>query len=168
MTTPELLAKQFSDTREWTKLLVTDFSDEDWVFQPESGLHHALWLCGHLVTAEDTLIFSRSLNADDSLPAGFRAHFPIGGSVRSATEHDYPPAASVIATMDEHHAQTLLAIRGMSDSLLAEPAYAADGKSKHPHYADKLGVVSHLIRHEAFHAGQIGLLRRLMGKAALR
>lgn len=168
MTTGELLARQFADTRDWTKMLIADLEGDEWTFQPGPGLHHVLWLCGHLVTAQDTLIFNRCLGRTDVLEAEFRAHFPLGGPVASAREHDYPSPEDVLAQMDVMNARTMQAIRGMSDALLAEPAYAKDGKSRHPHYEDKLGAVSHLIRHEAFHAGQIALLRRLMGKPALR
>jgi hypothetical protein len=55
----------------------------------------------------------------------------------------------------------------MSDSLLAEAAFGGDGKP-HPHYKDKCGVVAHCNRHEAFHAGQIAMIRRLLGKSFLR
>ena len=56
----------------------------------------------------------------------------------------------------------------MSDSLLDEPAFGADGKSPHPHYKDKRGAVAHCNRHEAFHAGQLAMIRRLLGKTFLR
>ena len=55
----------------------------------------------------------------------------------------------------------------MDDALLAERAYGADG-ARHPHYDDKSGAVSHCNRHEAFHAGQIATIRRLLGKSFLR
>jgi len=87
--------------------------------------------------------------------------------VKSAKEHDYPSVQTVLGTMTEVHAKTLAAVGGMSDALLAEPAYGGDGKP-HPHYKDKAGAVAHCNRHEAFHAGQIALIRRLLGKAFLR
>jgi hypothetical protein len=102
------------------------------------------------------------------LPGGFASHFPIGGPVKSATEYDYPAVETVLTTMRAIHAKTVEAIRGMSEALLVEPAFAADGKTPHPHYRDKRGVVSHAARHEAFHAGQIASIRRLLGKPFLR
>ena len=55
----------------------------------------------------------------------------------------------------------------MSDAKLSEPAYGKDG-APHPHYTRVAGAVGHASRHEAFHAGQIALLRRLLGKQFLR
>jgi hypothetical protein len=87
--------------------------------------------------------------------------------VKSAKEYSFPPVPTVLATMEEIHRKTLAAVRGMSDALLAEAAFGGDGKP-HPHYRDKLGVVAHCNRHEAFHAGQIAMIRRLLGKSFLR
>jgi len=167
MTTGEFLVDQIDGTRQWTLTLLADLNGDEWTFQPKPGLHHALWLCGHLTAAQHSLVFNRCLGKP-FLDAAFMAHFPMGGPVKSATEHDYPPARVVLTTMADVHRQTLDAVRGMSDAVLAEAAFGADGKTPHPNYKDKRGAVSHASRHEAFHAGQIALLRRLMGKGFLR
>jgi len=167
MTTSEFLAEQLDGTRGWTLKLIADLKGGDWMFQPSPGMSHALWLCGHLACSEHLLIHVRCLNRG-TLGEDFTRHFPIGAAVKSAKEYDFPSVEAVLATMREVHEKTLAAIRGMSDALLNEPAYAADGKSLHPHYKDKRGVVAHCNRHEAFHAGQIASLRRMLGKAFLR
>lgn len=168
MTLAELLADQLERTREWTLKLLADLEGDDWTFQPARGLAHPLWHCGHLACSQDLLVFVRCLGRPSTLPEGFASHFPIGGPVASTDEHDYPPVETVLSTMSEVHQRTLSAVRGMSDALLAEPAFAGDGKSTHPHYNDKRGAVSHCNRHEAFHAGQLALIRRLLGKSFLR
>jgi hypothetical protein len=168
MTVAELLAEQMDGTRDWTLKLLADLKGGDWTFQPATGLAHPLWLCGHLASSQDLLIFVRCLGRPSGLPAGFKEHFPMGGPVKSAKEHDYPPVETVLSVMREVHTRTLSAIRGMSDALLAEAAFAGDGKSPHPHYRDKRGCVAHCNRHEAFHAGQLALIRRLQGKPFLR
>ncbi len=38
----------------------------------------------------------------------------------------------------------------------------------HPAFTTKLGALLYCARHEALHAGQIGLLRRLLGYKSLR
>ncbi|MBK8914336.1 MAG: DinB family protein [Phycisphaerales bacterium] len=163
----DVLAQNLDDTRRWTLLLLADFAGDDWSFAPGPGLAHATWLCGHLAVSQDTLIHVRVLGKG-VLGADFRAHFPIGGDVLSTAQHRYPPIAEIRAVMDDVHAQSLAAVRAMDEALLAQPAFAADGKSPHPHYRDKLGVIQHTARHEAFHGGQLALLRRLRGKRFLR
>ena len=166
MTQAELLADMIDGTREWTLKLAADLSGDDWHFTPADGLPHALWLCGHMAVAQHLLIHVRCLS-NGVLNDDFIGHFPIGGPVKSASEHDYPSPEVVLDTMAEVHAKTLLAVRAMGDSILSEPAYGPDG-SAHPHYKDKRGAVGHCIRHEGFHAGQLATIRRLLGKSFLR
>ena len=167
MTQAELLAGQLDGTREWTLSLIYDLAGDDWLFQPAQGLAHALWLCGHLASSQATLIHARCLG-EGILDGAFTAHFPIGAPVKSSSEHAYPPVNEVLAKMAEVHARTCEAIGRMTDAFLDEPAFAADGRTQHPHYRDKRGAVSHCSRHEAFHAGQLATIRRLLGKPFLR
>ena len=167
MTQAELLAEQLVDTRDWTLKLIADLSGDDWHFQPAAGLAHALWLCGHIASAQDSLIHTRCLGGG-VLDRTFKSHFPLGVPVKSHQEHDYPSVEEVMATMADVQTKTLDTVRGMTDDLLAEPAFGADGKTPHPHYKDKRGAVSHCGRHEAFHAGQLATVRRLLGKPFLR
>lgn len=162
----ELLAEQLRGTREWTLMLIDDLKGDDWHFQPQAGLAHALWMCGHLASAQNTLIHTRCLGAP-VLDESFTSHFPLGSPVKSVQDHDYPSVESVLACMDEVQEKTCQAIMGMTDAMLAEPAYGLDGVT-HPHYTDKRGAVTHCNRHEAFHAGQLATIRRLLGKAFLR
>lgn len=163
----EIMADQMAGTREWTLKLIADLKGDEWTFQPAPGMGHALWLCGHLACAEDLLVNLRALGRTSVVAPAFAAHFPIGEVVKSAQEHDYPTPAEIQRVMAETHQQVLAAIRATPDNVLAEPAYGKDGQP-HPHYRDKRGVLSHCARHEAFHAGQIATIRRLLGKAFLR
>lgn len=166
MTQAELLAEQLAGTRDWTLKLLADFSGDDWKFQPAPGMGHALWLCGHLATAQHTLIHARCLNRP-FLDEAFASHFPIGAPVAAADEHAYPPPEQILATMANVHERTVAAVRTLTDAQLDEPAPGKDG-APHPHYRDKRGAISHCGRHEAFHAGQIASIRRLLGKPFLR
>jgi hypothetical protein len=161
-----VLADQLDGTRGWTLRLIADVRGDDWTFAPRPGLAHPLWTIGHLAVSQDVLIHVRVLGRG-ILPADFTRHFPMGGAIPSAAEYAYPPVEEVRRIMDETHAKTLAAVRRMSDAVLAEPCGGKDG-APHPHYADKLGAVTHAARHEAFHAGQIALIRRMLGKQFLR
>lgn len=161
-----VLADQMQWTRDWTHRLIADLAGNDWYFQPAPGLGHALWQCGHMAVSQNVLVFARCLGKSE-LDDSFAAHFPMGGPVKSRLEHDYPPVDLVRRVMDEIHMKTLTAVRGMSEARLHEPAYGKEG-APHPHYKDKLGAVTHCFRHEAFHAGQIAIIRRLVGKSFLR
>lgn len=166
MTLGQALALQLDGTRDWTLKLIADLRGDDWDFAPAPGLAHPTWTLGHLAVSQDVLIHMCCLG-QSILPAGFAAHFPMGGPIASTREHAYPPLAEIRAVMDDIHTRTLAAVRGVSDALLTEPAFGKDG-ALHPHYKDKRGAIGHADRHEAFHAGQLALIRRLVGKTFLR
>lgn len=166
MTIPELLCDQVRRTREWTGMLIADLSGEEWTFQPAPGMAHALWLCGHLASAQETLLFNRTLDKS-VLETAFKMHFPIGSPIKSAGEYDWPTPETVLSKMKEMQAASEAAILEIDVSILGEPAYGKDG-SKHPHYDTKVGAISHMTRHEAFHAGQLASIRRFLGKEFLR
>lgn len=168
MTTAELLAQELEDTRDWTLKIIADFEGDDWSFQPATGMGHALWLCGHLACAQYLLIHQRCLGSSGLLDADFLDRFPIGVPVAAVGEFDYPSVDRLQQEMQRVHSETVLAVRGMSVDLLAEPCFGADGQTPHPHYQDKAGAVSHCSRHEAFHAGQLASISRLLGKPFLR
>lgn len=166
MTVSDTLAQQLTDTRDWTLKLLADLSGDDWSFQPGPGLAHAQYLIGHLAVSQNVLVHVRCLGTP-VLDEAFCNHFPIGGPIPPVAAGRFPPVSELLACMAHTHGLTLVAVRAMSDALLREPAFGKDG-TIHPHYEDKLGAVSHCIRHEAFHAGQISTIRRLLGKSFLR
>lgn len=161
-----LLVEQLDGARDWTLKLLADVSGDDWTFAPAPGLAHITWTCGHLAVAQDLLIHTRCLGKSVLSP-DFARHFPMGGPIASAAEYEYPPIEEILATMAEVHRATLAAVSATSEALLAEPCGGKDGAA-HPHYTTKRGAVSHAARHEAFHTGQIAMIRRLRGKAFLR
>jgi hypothetical protein len=161
-----ILAEQQEWTRDWTRRLITDLQGDDWSAAPAPGLAHATWIAGHLAVSQHVLVFVRCLG-QSVLADEFVGKFPIGGAIPRVAPGAYPPLEQILNTFDEMQERTLAAIRGMSDALLREPAFGKDGQP-HPHYCDKLGAVSHVTRHEAFHAGQLAMIRRLCGRPFLR
>lgn len=167
MTKSELLANALDGSREWTRKLIADLEGDEWVYQPAPGAQHALWICGHLAVASDLLVTVRCLHRPAIVAPEFARHFGIGSDVPSARDHGYPSPEAVRAEMDRTHATVLAEIRSLTDVQLEAPAGGAGGGA-HPHYGTVMGAVAHAARHEAFHAGQVALLRRLMGKRFLR
>lgn len=166
MTVARSLAEQLDGTRDWTLKLLADVKGDDWFKQPGPGLAHCLWTCGHLAVAQHLLIHVRCLGKP-FLPDSFAAHFPMGGPVKSAAEYDYPSVDEVRPMMADVHQRTVAVVRELSDEFLAKPAFGKDGAA-HPHYKTVGQAIGHADRHEAFHAGQIALIRRLLGKPFLR
>ena len=72
-------------------------------------------------------------------------------------------ADDLLQRLDEVHARAIRGLEGIDPSVLLEPVempYAA--------YPIKLGAILFCPMHEQIHAGQIGLIRRLLGLPSVR
>ncbi len=76
---------------------------------------------------------------------------------------DYPPIDEIRQVFDSVHVHALRELAGYTDEEL-------DVKLPEPHavFDTKLGSIFFCSAHEMLHAGQIGLIRRQLGKAPMR
>jgi uncharacterized damage-inducible protein DinB len=101
--------------------------------------------------------------ADETLiPDNFIEHFQLGSKPVAGAEN-YPPVEEIKKVFDAVHAQVLAELAKLTDEELDVPV-----EQPHPVFKTKLGAVEYSPSHELIHNGQIGLLRRLMGKPPLR
>jgi hypothetical protein len=144
--------------------LLGDIDDGDWYWRPAEVATHAAWQAGHLAVAEYGLVLfrQRGRRREDAelMSARFRKQFGRGGSPAQA---DNPSPAEIRSVLEQVHRQAMTELAGYHVEQLDEPVeepYAA--------FATKFGALLFCAAHEMLHAGQIGLLRRLMGKSPLR
>ncbi len=95
------------------------------------------------------------------MPPEFLAPF-VRGSVPDQDPTKYPTPDELVETLDRVHAAVKAEIARHSDQQLELPQL---GKP-HPLFNTKLGGLFWCARHEMLHAGQIGLLKRLLGQPA--
>jgi DinB superfamily len=162
----EMAARHIQSARDYTLTLLQGLSDEDWFWTPDPPITHIAWQIGHLAFAEYGLVLFRQrgrLPEDAELMSGsFRKAF-AKGTTPSADRSDYPDIVEIRRTFDNVHRQALRELAAMKDAGLDEgidPPHAA--------FASKFGALLFAADHEMLHAGQIGLLRRLMNKPPIR
>jgi len=85
------------------------------------------------------------------------------GSTPVPTRIENLGSEEIKRVFDAVHVQSLAELEKRSDAELNEPL-----EQPHPRFATKLGAVEFCSQHELVHAGQIAMLRRLMGKPPLR
>ena len=162
----EIALKQLEFARSITVSLLADIDEADWFRMPEGSPTHVAWQVGHLAMAEYGLCLFRQRGRQEIdlelMTSTFRKQYS-----RGTTPHldpaKQPSAAEIRATFDRVHAQSLKELPTFTPEQLAEPVempFAA--------YANKLGCLLFCSHHETLHAGQIGLLRRLLGKQPIR
>ena len=162
----QMAIDQISAARAYTKSLLEDNDPHDWFRQPNNETTHVSWQVGHLALAQYGLVLfrQRGRQQEDAelMSSGFRKKFSRGTMV-SGDPDFYPPPEEIIRVLDRVYAQAVTELEKYPLRQLHDPVdepYAA--------YPTKLGCLLFCAHHEMLHAGQIGLLRRLLGKAPIR
>jgi hypothetical protein len=162
----ELALGQIEFARAYTLATLADLDEDRWFTMPPGSPTHVAWQIGHLAMAEYGLCLFRQRGRQpidlELMSGSFRKQFSKG-SVPEADAGKYPTAAEIRATLDRVHAQVLAEAPSFSAELLQEPVekpYAVE--------ATKLGCLLFCSHHEMLHAGQLGLLRRLLGSQPIR
>lgn len=164
MTVIDWLLQLLEDTRKHTLAQVEDLTDAEMMFQPQPTVNHPLWFLGHILWSEDGLILSRCAGKS-AMPKEYQRVFGMGTKPQSDPSL-YPKKEAVLEVLADVHAQAVKVVKGLTAEQLEERPL---GYEKLPEHARELfwskgACVSHHATHESAHAGQISILRRLMGK----
>ncbi|MHB8969616.1 MAG: DinB family protein [Pirellulaceae bacterium] len=162
----ELACRQIEFARQYTLSLLADIDEADWFWRPPQGVTHVAWQVGHLAMAQYGLCLFRMRGrqpADGQLmSSAFRKKFSKG-STPDADPAAQPSPSEIRDVLDRVHRQTMDELPGYGDAVLNEPI-----EEPYAIYPVRLGGLFFCAMHEMMHAGQLGLLRRLMGKATTR
>ncbi len=158
--------QQIEFVRQYTLELLRDVADDDWFAIPSGNVSHIAWQVGHLAMAQYglTLLRTRNRQAEDEqlVSKDFLRCFKKG-SQPVADASMYPAPAEIRSVLQNIHQQAMTEIPTFSSSLLSESLPAPTAV-----YPNKLGSILFCSAHEMLHAGQIGVLRRQLGKTPLR
>jgi hypothetical protein len=131
---------------------------------PHAGVTHVAWQIGHLAMAEYNLTLARirgTLPADHKLfPFDDFAELFGRTSKPLADASCYPAPAALREILNRIHVQSQQELLTLGDEELDQPSALA---KPHPIVTTKLSSLLWCAQHEMIHAGQIGLLRRMMG-----
>jgi hypothetical protein len=162
----DIARKQIEFARGYTLSLLEDIEDGDWFRRPGGVGTHIAWQTAHLAIAEYGLVLFRQRGRrreDAELLSGrFRKQFGRG-STPDPDPANCPSPAEIREVLRRVHEQAMTELAGFPDQQLDEPVeepYAA--------YATKFGALLFCTAHEMIHAGQIGFVRRLLGKPPVR
>ena len=162
----DLALKQIAFARQYTHTLIDDLDDERWFDCPAGATTHVAWQVGHLAMAEYGLCLFRVRGRQpidkELMTSAFRKQFSRG-SQPVADPARNPPPSDIRAVLARIHQQVQQELAEYQDADLQTPVeepYAVE--------ATKLGAIYFCSAHEMLHAGQIGLLRRLLGEDPVR
>lgn len=162
----ELTINRIRGSRLFTKQFLSDLTDAEWYWSPPQFTTHIAWQVAHITVAEYGLCLRRVRGrtaADESLISdAFIEAFKLGSKPIAEPDKN-PPLDDIRRVFEAVHQQSVDEISGCTEAELDGPL--AD---PHPRFKTKWGAVEFSPQHELVHAGQIAMLRRLMGKAPLR
>lgn len=152
---------QLRMTRKYTLERLHDFHEDEWFAMP-GGVTHAAWQAGHLAMAEYRLCLDRirGVRPDDERIISTEFLMLFGkGSGPNPDPSVYPSRSEIMATLERVHEAALSECATLTDADLDATAL-----KPHPWFTTKIGSLSWFAAHEMSHAGQLGILRRLLGK----
>lgn len=162
----ELARKQIEFARDYTKTLLADFEPGDWFKIPEGCVSHLAWQVGHLAMAQYGLCLFRIRGRQpidtDLMSSAFRKKYSKG-TTPDPDPANNPSPVEIMQVFERVYEQVMQEMPNYSAATLSEPVDMPSAV-----YATKLGALLFCSHHEMIHAGQIGLLRRLLGKVPIR
>ncbi len=162
----EIAIKQIEFARGYTRQLLEGVGPEEWFALPPGQVSHLAWQVGHLAMAQYALTMLRirgKEREDASLISKEFFRCFQKGSQPAADPSLYPSPDEILGVFERVHQRALQELAGYTDEAL-------DVMLPEPHavFETKLGSIFFCSAHEMLHAGQIGLIRRLLGKSPLR
>lgn len=161
-----LVLAQMRFAREYMSALLADVPDEEWFAMPAGLPTHLAWQVGHLAMAEYGLCLYRPrgrVSEDTELmPGTFRKAFSRGTTVDPDPAR-YPAPAAIRETLARVRAQVEKEAPEFTQEMLAAPS-----EMPYSVFPTKFGGMLFCPQHEMIHAGQIGVLRRALGRAPIR
>ena len=152
---PELI-REFDDTVHFIEQSVADLSESQLVEQPKNAPNHAAWTLGHVIYSCQGI--AAELGAEQWLPDDWEARFGYG-STPSSDPSRYPNKSKMLSLLTDAASRLRQTLLAADESVLRRPLQD-----------ESLPTMGHLliqvvVGHTAYHAGQLAVWRRAIGKA---
>ncbi len=163
----ETVLGQMDFCRQYSLSLLTDIEPELWYVAPGGAPSTIGWQVGHLAFSQYGLMLFRQRGREsgdlDLIPGWFRKQYGRGTSGNPEQLSNPLPPAELLSILGRVHDIAMQTVRDLPIEQFAEPTdmpYAV--------YPRKIGALMFCPIHESLHAGQIGIIRRMLGKDPLR
>jgi hypothetical protein len=157
-TEAQVLAHTMDRTRQYTLLYFSKLKDQDLHRRFEcdgTGLNTAYWLMAHLATTENGLLLAATGGPFQKF--SWAKHFTLGS--KGLPEAECPPIEEVLSMFHAVHAKAMTHIASLDTAALDAPNLTGL-----PALGDSVrDLITHAIRHEGAHAGQLAWLCKLYG-----
>jgi len=157
MNIKDLYRHQFDMGQYYLREMVKEMSHEEMVTPPVPGGNYALWSLGHITFSEASGLYVQLRQEPNPLEA-WEALFDQG-TTPTAGGQGYPGKDEVWSHFEQVRRDLLAFLEAQSEEDLDKPSGV-----DHPWYDTAGKMLGVLAVHQAFHAGQIALARKALGK----
>lgn len=158
--------QQLIYARNYSLSLLDSIPLERWFEQPQGCPTHIAWQVGHIATAQYLLTLFRVRGKDDAdeqlIPKVFLKEFGKGSQAQPVTSHAFS-ASDIKSVFDRLFSQVIKETASLEPEVLRRSVVMPFAV-----YPMILGSLLMAPHHEILHAGQIGVLRRMLGLPSVR
>jgi uncharacterized damage-inducible protein DinB len=158
---PELVGC-FERTLAFMRDSVADLSDEDMVLQPPGVPNHAAWTLGHIIYSCQAM--AGELGVEPWLPGDWESQFGYGSSP-TAVITQYPRKAALLPALEDASRHLRTALQATNETALAEPLPDETVRGMLPTKGH--AILQIVAAHTAYHAGQLAVWRRAIGRPSV-
>jgi hypothetical protein len=159
----QFVSQALASSRGWGMGLLMDMQETPLVQPTSNGGNHPMWVLGHLVLSESTLLDQFILGQPNRFPE-LQEKFGIG-SQPTTDPADYPSFGELLAHSETIRAAVMEYVGGLTEEDLDKathaPAEFGEG------FSTVGGCLTAMCSHFTFHAGQVSDARRAAGKGPL-
>lgn len=160
MKATEFIAAALDFGRRAMEGMVADLDGKDLVAAPTArGGNHALWVLGHLAVSEASIV-GKFIKGQEPALKEWQGLFGLG-SEPAGDLSKYPTKAEVLKKSQAVRQETLDLLRSLSDKDLDKPTSVQQNR-------EIFGTIGRclvtMVHHQAFHLGQIAVVRRALGR----
>jgi hypothetical protein len=149
----EHIANMFKANTDIVSKAVADVASDDWFRKPGDDSNHLMWVMGHLIVHRGMTLKLLGGQWDTSWAPLFAR-----GAERVA-DQEYPSADEIKTAWQQVSGDLVTAVRNAPADVLSNAAPTGS-----PTFDGKVsGNVALLAFHDAYHAGQVGYLRKWLG-----
>ena len=161
-----LAIDRIEQARKITRSLVDTVDPAQWFTMPAGCPSNVGWQLGHIAVSSYglCLVALRQMQPEDSelFSRDLRRNYGRGTTPQSDSAANSSPE-ELLAAYSAVHEKFLSEISSYKEEDLVEPM-----EKPHPLFSTRLEAIEFASTHEALHAGQIGLIRRMLGADPLR
>lgn len=158
--TPELFGSLFKVQHYTITVNTEGISEEESRRQPGPGMNSLNWVVGHVLDSRNAIL--ALLGAPPVFATSENAVYKRGGNGEMPTGRGHT-LAELLGLLEKSQEALGAALRATTDQALAAPC-TLPGYERLPGGDSVAAKIGFLQFHEGYHCGQVGLLRRLLGK----